>query len=303
MAEGEKPELPEAPDLDDLSSVFSGIADLLKLYPRASGAQKFIITIACLQEAVAIVLVAWGAFGPHPILSIVLFLLLTFVLLGLLGIFVRLEKSVAIPFRCRHVPIYPPAPEVRFAIKEALEEIRQDAHNAIAATVPHSTLRDLRVNVFLLAKIQGGQADGQWKLVIHDDFAINMDNPAEARIQFAIGQGATGTSYRDGTYQLSRRQHTGTGHWDHRHHMTHELDRLVEPRLKWIVSFPLLMPGTTSEAVGVLNIDGLAAVESDDVLNKMANSIKSKINDIAETLSLQPSTCVGIDQLGVIAHV
>ena len=84
--------------------------------------------------------------------------------------------------------------------------------------------------------------------------------------------------------------------------MTPELSAQIHKRLKWIVTFPLLRPNT-NEAVGVLNIDGLTALPDDDLLNIIASSIRNKVEVIANSLLLQRSICVGIDQLGVMEHV
>lgn len=198
---------------------------------------------------------------------------------------------------------FPPDPQICPKIRDALNEIRRDALNQISNKVEGIVDDDIRANIFLLARIQGGQSDGKWKLVIPEAFAINMNHPAECQLQFAVGQGATGVAFRDGTYQLTRRQRSKKGNWDLKFRMTPELEEQVEARLKWIVSFPLLRPNTTSEAIGVLNIDGLADVADDDILNRLATSVHAKVSVIAQTLSLQKSICVGFEELGVMEHV
>jgi len=188
-------------------------------------------------------------------------------------------------------------------IADDLEIAPLDAFNQLSTKIPNLKDEDIRANIFLLARIQGGQSDGKWKLVIHDDFAINMNLPSERQLQFFVGQGSTGMAYRDGAYQLTRRQRSSAGNWEVKFQLTSDLEAQIEPRLKWIVSFPLLRPNTTSEAVGVLNVDGLADVADDDLLNKLATSVREKVDEIAKTMSLQASTCVGFDQLGVMEHV
>jgi len=84
--------------------------------------------------------------------------------------------------------------------------------------------------------------------------------------------------------------------------MTPELEAQIHKDLKWIVSFPLLKPNT-SEAVGVMNIDSLVDVVEDAILYSVASAVRSKVDVIAKTLSLQQSICVGSDQLGVMEHV
>ena len=129
-----------------------------------------------------------------------------------------------------------------------------------------------------------------------------MKYPPELGLQFSIGQGATGVAYRDGTYQLTRRLAAPKGEWDHKLQMTSELNAQIHKRLKWIVSFPLLIQNT-NEAVGVLNIDGLTDVPDDDLLNAVASSVGKNVEVIANHLSLQLSICVGSDQLGALEYV
>ena len=124
---------------------------------------------------------------------------------GTAGMLILIERSVTTPFRCRYVPVFPPDDSTRKAIRAGLEEIRNDAAEQLRAAFPDIADDDIRANIFLLARIVGGAGDGTWKLVIHHDFAINMNHPPEIQLQLRIGQGATGVAYRDGTYQLTRR--------------------------------------------------------------------------------------------------
>lgn len=124
-----------------------------------------------------------------------------------------------------------------------------------------------------------------------------MNHPPELNLQFQMGQGATGLAFRDGTYQLTRRQRSLKGKWDRKYQMTSELEKQVHRDLKWIISFPLLMPDTT-EAIGILNIDGLVDIPDDETLGNAASAVDKKVRIVARTLSLQPSTCIAGDQLG-----
>lgn len=224
-------------------------------------------------------------------------------LLQLSGIAPPLPAAVGASkvLRCRHVPHYPPDESVRPQIRDALEEIRADVSIQIRASMPAVADDRIRANLFLLAEVEGGPSDGSWKLVVHSDFAINMNHPPERDLQFFVGQGATGVAFRDGMYQLTRRSPDPKhGEWDRRFQMTPALSALVHRSLKWIISMPLLRPDT-SEAIGVVNIDGLVDVD-DHLLNTAASAIRKKIEVIARQIALQPSSCVGIDKLGVIEH-
>jgi len=227
-------------------------------------------------------------------------------MLQLSGINPALPMVPAIPnapiVGCRHIPIFPPSPADRESIKAALEEIRKNAADQIRAKVSGISDQDIRANMFLLAQMQGGPTGGKWRLVVHDDFAINMNNMPERQLQLSVGQGATGVAFRDGIFQLTRRSSNPKGQWDRKFLMTPELEAQVHKKLKWIVSFPLVKPNT-NEAIGVLNIDGLADVADDDFLNFIASSVRDKVQAVAHHLSVQPSVCVGIDQIGAIDHV
>jgi len=283
---------------------FSGIKDLLSAFPQATTAQKVAIVAMGLAPATFIGMVSIPGIKPPPWALVTMFVVVIFLLFFVVSVLVTVERGMSAPYQCRQVPTYPPDERVRHAIRGALNEIRSDAFDQIAVKSPGLKDAEIRANIFLLAKIQGGKSDGKWKLVIHKDFAINMNLPAERQLQFAIGQGSTGIAYRDGNYMLTRRLRSPkNGDWELKFQMTPELEAQIEPRLKWIVSFPLLRLNTTSEAVGVLNIDGLNDVPDDDVLNKLATSVREKVDDIAKALSLQPSTCVGFDQLGVMENV
>lgn len=226
-------------------------------------------------------------------------------LLQLSGIPPAVPVSVPVtpaPIGCRHIPSYPPAQETRDEIRAGLEEIRKHASNQIRAKFPEIPDNDIRANVFLPAMIRGGPADGTWRLVIHEDLAINMNFVPERKIQLQIGRGAAGVSFRDGVFHLTRRAQNPKGEWDIKFQMTPELSGQIHKRLKWILSFPLLKPDT-EEAIGVLNIDGLSDGPDDDLLNAIASSLAQQVADIATLISGEPCMCVGIDKLGVLHHV
>jgi hypothetical protein len=281
---------------------FGAVKDFLSAFPLATTGQKAIIAAMAFLVVMFLGLPLLGKGALPPWAVVLSFIIVAILVIALASMLLMIERSAASSYRCRHVPIYPPCAAVREPIRSALEEIRKDAVAQICRVHEGITDEQIRANIFLLARIQGGASDGQWKLVIQPDFAINMNHPGERQLQFAVGQGATGVAYRDGTYQLTRRKPSPKGRWDLKFKMTPELDAIVEPRLKWIISFPLLMPNTTGDAVGVLNIDGLNDVADDDVLNKLATSIRGKVDTIGETLSLQPATCIGFDQIGVLEN-
>jgi hypothetical protein len=229
-------------------------------------------------------------------------LVATVFVFGIAGTLIYVEREKISPFRCRHVPVFPLDTKTRKGIAAGLEEIRKDVSEQLRTKYSAMPDSDVRANIFLLAQIIGGAADGTWKLVIDSDLAINMNHPPELQLQFNVGQGATGVAYRDGTYQLTRRLAAPKkGEWERKFQMTPTISGQIHNRLKWIVSFPLLRPNA-SEAVGVLNIDGLIDAPDDDMLNEVASSVQKKVEVIAKNVSLQPSICVGLDRLGVMEH-
>jgi hypothetical protein len=289
-------------DAKDRWGYFAALQGFLAAFPHATAGQKASVAAMGFLSVMFIGLGLVGSVTLPAWAVVTMFVVATILIFSTAVMLLWIERAVTAPLRCRPVPIFPPDQSVRTAIRAALDEIRQDAADAICKKIQGVTDDDIRANIFLLAKIEGGKSWGQWKLVIHNDLAVNMNHPAERHLQFAIGQGATGVAYRDGTYQLTRREQTNKGQWDLKFQMTPQLEAQLEARLKWIVSFPLLKPNTTTEPLGVLNIDGLVDVQDDELLNKLATSIRGKVDVIAATLSLQPSTCVGIDELGVMEH-
>jgi hypothetical protein len=295
---------PSSENKADRWGFFSGTKALLSSFPHATTGQKASVAAMAFGAAMFIGLGLVGSVTLPAWAVVSMFALATVMIFTTAGSLLAIEKSLTVPFRCRHVPVYPPDDNCRDAVRLALEEVRKDAVDQICAVITDVADYDIRANIFLLAPIVGGQADGKWKLVIHPDFAINMDHPPELQLQLSIGQGATGVAYRDGTYQLTRRLAgpPKKGQWDRKFQMTPELESQIHKRLKWIVSFPLLKPNTR-EAVGVLNIDGLADVPDDDLLHAVASSIRNNVEVIASHLALHGSLCIGIDQLGVMEHV
>jgi hypothetical protein len=281
---------------------FHGIKALLSAFPQATTGQKAAIVAMSFGVVMFIGLGLVGSVLLPAWAIVIMFSVGAVLIFATAGMLVIIEREAKAQFRCRNIPTFPLDDATRSVIAAALEEIRADAAAQLLADA-NITYNDIRANIFLLAQVIGGAADGTWKLVIHPDFAINMTHPPELQLQFSIGQGATGVAYRDGTYHLTRRLVAPKeGEWEQKFQMTPELSAQIHKRLKWIVTFPLLRPNT-NEALGVLNIDGLTDVPDDDLLNTIASKIQHKVDVIGNNLSLQRSICVGIDQLGVMEHV
>jgi hypothetical protein len=299
---GDKLTPPPKEPLFDRFIFFKHIKSLLAAFPKASTGQQALILAMGLGAAMFIGLGLVGSFTIGAWALVTMFSLAIILIFVAAGMLFVVEQRVRAPLRCRHVP-FPPDAGTIGAIKPALEEIRKDFFEQLVKSDPALQDDRIRANIFLLQHIEGGASDGAWMLVIHRDFAINMNHLPELDLQLQIGRGATGVAYRDGTYQLTRRLPDPTkGDWDQKFQMTPALSEQIHKNLQWIFSFPLLRPGT-NEAIGVLNIDSLAKFDDDQKLNVIASSVRRKVEDIARHLSLQRSDCIGLDKLGILNHV
>jgi hypothetical protein len=290
--------------LPDRFSFFGAIQSLImSAFVEATAGQKAAILAMSLGAVMFIGLGLVGSVALPAWAVVSMFVVGTLLIFATAGTLLLVERKapVTAPVRCRQFPSYPLGRTVSAEIAAGLEEIRDDAASQIREVYPDTPDENIRVNIFILAQVHGGRADGTWKLVIPPEFAINMRHPPERQLQLTVGQGATGVAFRDSEYQLTRRQASSRGDWARRFQMTPELEAQIHKNLKWIVSFPLLRPNTR-EAVGVLNLDGLNDVPDDSVLHAIAANLEANVSVIAKTLSLEPSTCVGLDQLGVLSH-
>jgi len=300
------PDPESQPSKPDYWSFFPGIVSLLDAFKSASIAQKSAVLGICLFT---VLFFAVGIFFSKslPSWAVVVTFSLAILLVTLVVILLLLIERESLlqghrkaePDRCRHVPDYPLADRTRYKIRDVLQEIHRYACETLRSHNPSLDPEKIRANIFLLAEVSGGADDGEWKLVIHPDLAINMNQPEELGLQLAVGQGATGLSYRDGTYQLTRRLASPAIGWDQKFQMTPELNAQLHRDLKWIISLPILVPDTR-EALAVLNIDGLTNIDDDEILGKMSVSLRDYLQAIADVLMRMSATCVSEDRIGGI---
>ena len=78
--------------------------------------------------------------------------------------------------------------------------------------------------------------------------------------------------------------------------MTDGLKAIIHKDLKWIVSMPLIPVGKF-KSLGVLNIDGIADVERDELLLNLGAAVGDAVLEVANYLELQPSICVDLGEL------
>jgi hypothetical protein len=275
---------------------FPGIVNVLKVFPEASTQQKGLILSMLLVNCA---LISVSLFNTGLSSVVVGFMYLVDVIATGGGALYLLSTTPPSWIVCRHVPSYPIETGLRHDLSQGLREIQEDAVNALKASGIAIPAAKVRANIFLLAQVRGGKADGRWRLVLHPDLSVNMTHMPELDLQFEIGQGATGLAYRDGGYILTKRLKSPKGDWERKFKMTPDLDKRIHRDLKWIVSMPLVMKDTY-DAVGVLNIDGLVEINDEDILHNIAMVVKEKVDIIAETVALEPYSCIGMDRLGAI---
>ena len=277
--------------LEAVKAIVSITKDAFKGLPPTTRA---IVTLA---SFVAILLLAidiiLGFAGKLPAWSITLLFIISLLFFAFVAILlVTSESRKKIHSTCRRVPIYPLREEALKFLEAALQEIRLQAYESIATRVPGLAIESVRANIFLLARTE----KNDYKLVIHRRLCVNMNHSPEWNIQFAPGQGATGRAFKMNTAGLTRRMSDKAGQWERILEMTNELKTVVHKDLKWIVSMPLI-PTAKFESLGVLNIDGIAPVDSDEVLLNVGGEVREALSAVADYLELQPSLCVDMEQL------
>ncbi len=95
-----------------------------------------------------------------------------------------------------------------------------------------------------------------------------MNNPGELYgVVLKPGQGATGKAYSSGHPQLALRLPDGAGGgWDTVYEITPDLAKIIDEKLRWVISMPL--KGQDGNPIGVMSVDGLVEDFDVDVLNE-----------------------------------
>jgi hypothetical protein len=142
----------------------------------------------------------------------------------------------------------------------------------------------------------------------------NMGNFPDRNIVFRSHEGLTGRTFSLGQAYGAKAEPIAGGQlewsavklfpdddpafeeWDH-----FELNRkqrsMIEPRIRWIVSLPILLQGTDPKqaTVGVLNVDGLDHTLSNDEMNAIAKALADRVKQFAGELAKLPMCRISIE--------
>jgi hypothetical protein len=180
-----------------------------------------------------------------------------------------------------------------------LDGIRRTAHIFLQGQMPGEPLGDelIRANVFLPDYDDQHEAAIAWLKIRHERLRINMSHQPEWDLQFRPGQGSTGRAFALETAQIAVRRSNQSGQCDAVYLLTQEQTEKVDPRLKWVVSFPLKHPGTNS-TMGILNIDGLTHEFDVDVLGKMAILLPAGVKEFEERIAKTAKVVLSVQTEG-----
>jgi hypothetical protein len=127
---------------------------------------------------------------------------------------------------------------------------------------------------------------------------LGMKGHPDENISFRPWQGLTGRVFMEQTdlkFAKTTASPDGRELFDERFELTAEQIRSLDPRLRWIVSFPLAIPdGSTRKAAGVLNVDGSDHQLSDDDLGLLWGELSPRVAKFADQLALLPKVRVKI---------
>jgi hypothetical protein len=140
-------------------------------------------------------------------------------------------------------------------IRTTLEEARINVYNFLKKKIGQLADKHIRANVFFPVYDNSGGND-DYVLRIYPGLHLKMDQNAERQIQFGPNQGLVGLVFASAQGSVAQR---GSGpsseKWDRDYDITQDLEKVIHPELKWVLSMPLKKDDGT--AIGVLNVDGL----------------------------------------------
>jgi hypothetical protein len=168
-------------------------------------------------------------------------------------------------------------------------------------------VKKVRVNVFLpdTSGIGYGEVCG---LFIPDGFSLGMDDDLEREITFRPNEGVTGSVF---TLQepVGTNRGSATGEWnwldlknknrvpDVKFQLTQIQMNLIDPGLRWIISFPLVLEGRgKSNTFGVLNVDGLSEKLEIDELCSLYDELKPHVEKFMKLFH-------GLEKTEITIHV
>jgi hypothetical protein len=136
-----------------------------------------------------------------------------------------------------------------------LENARSAAFKFLGDKNPALQDNEVRANIFFPVYGSSRKWDDYF-LRIHPQLHLKMNREAELGIELEPGQGVTGETFGSGGPRIGRRldEDSAIG-WPKKHRITPELEEILDPSLKWVISMPI--KGAGEQPLGVLSIDGL----------------------------------------------
>lgn len=121
-------------------------------------------------------------------------------------------------------------------------------------------------------------ADGQ--LSIPPGLHFHMAREEELGVRLESGVGSTGIAHAQlkPIVALLENQQWGSAM------VPSEVERLLDPRLRWIVSMPVPDPDHHGGVLGILNLDGLDREMTEDTLRTLLNDLKTVADKLAQSL-------------------
>ncbi|HLG42443.1 MAG TPA: DUF308 domain-containing protein [Planctomycetota bacterium] len=162
-------------------------------------------------------------------------------------------------------------------IRDAASQALRDFDSKIVDT-------DVRANIFF-ADYRKQIPDCPFVLRMpYPELRKNMIRPDEWALEFLPYQGKTGEVFATGDRTATSNYRSG---------ITDEQRRLVEPKLKWIESFPLKAPDS-QVTLAVLNLDGLNRPFQDSWRNELEKKVEPLIKELSKDLAALPRVKLAI---------
>lgn len=212
-------------------------------------------------------------------------------LVALLTIFVKQFQKKGKTVRDHpKVPVQPLPAAESSVLSDLLGEIRDKAFEYLDTDAKIDRIQndDVRANVFLFDNRTKSGTD-VCTLYMPEDLRKNMLRPKEWELRFKTGQGVTGLVYDLGHHRITHRLSGDRREWEKEFKLNRKQIASIHPELKWIVSFPIKVPGVEN-VWGVLNVDGLKKDIVDETLEKMCSeALQGNVTSFAVAISQAPS--------------
>jgi hypothetical protein len=164
----------------------------------------------------------------------------------------------------------------------------------------------VRANIFLPDNREAAAVGEVCGLYIPRGLYQGMTNEAERRIRFRTNEGLTGRVYTE-QRPLGARRVTVDAEWeaialegmhrveDKKFQLTQEQIALIDPEVRWIVSFPLKVSrDSVPHTLGVFNVDGLTEVLSPQEMQQMYLALREEVDRLIPNLGKLPQCLVTI---------